>query len=59
MGSWVRNVKEDETGIHVVFQFEEKKMGVKTALVKPENLRIAFDLPNNDKKKPIFNVPMN
>ena len=55
----MRNVKEDETGIHVVFQFEEKKMGVKTALVKPENLRIAFDLPNNDKKKPIFNVPMN
>jgi len=54
----VRNVIEDETGIHVVFQFEEKKMGVKTALVKPENLRIAFDLPNND-KKPIFNVPMN
>jgi hypothetical protein len=58
MGSWVRNVKEDETGIHVVFQFVEKKMGVNTALVKPENLRIAFDLPNYD-KKPIFNVPMN
>jgi hypothetical protein len=29
MGSWVRNVKEDETGIRVVVQFEEKKKGVK------------------------------
>jgi len=36
---------ECRMGVH----FEKK--GVKSALVKPENLLIAFELPNNDKLK--------
>jgi hypothetical protein len=39
----VRDMKEDGTGIRLGVQFEKK--GVKSALVKPENLRIAFELP--------------
>jgi hypothetical protein len=41
----VRNVKPVGTGFRMVVYFEKKK-GVKSALVKPENLRIAFELPN-------------
>ena len=39
----VRDMKEDGTGIRLGVQFEMK--GVKSELVKPENLRIAFELP--------------
>ena len=42
----VRDVKPDDTGIRMGVHFEKK--GVKSALVKPENLLIAFELPNND-----------
>ena len=45
----VRDVKPDGTGIRMGVHFEKK--GVKSALVKPENLLIAFELPNNDKLK--------
>ena len=40
----VRDVKENETGIRLAVHFE-KKVG-KSALVKTENLRIAFKLPD-------------
>jgi hypothetical protein len=40
----VRNVKRDVTGIRLAVHFEKK--GVKSALVKPANLRIAFELPS-------------
>ena len=43
----VRDVKPDGTGIRMGVHFEKK--GVKSALVKPENLLIAFELPNNVK----------
>jgi hypothetical protein len=39
----VRYMKQDETGIRLGVNFEKK--GVKSALVKPSNLRIAFELP--------------
>ena len=41
----VRDVKKNETGIRLAVHFEKKK-GAKSALVKPENLRIAFELPD-------------
>ena len=46
MGSWEkrgRYVKQIETGIRLGVHFEKK--GAKSALVKPSNLRIAFELP--------------
>ena len=39
----VRDMKEDGTGIRLGVHFEKK--GLKSALVKPKNLRIAFELP--------------
>jgi len=45
----VRNVKQDEesgTGIRLAVHFEKK--GVKSALVKPENLWVAFELPSEE-----------
>ena len=46
----VRNYKQDGTGIiRLVVYFEiTGKRGNSSALVKPENLRIAFDLPSED-----------
>ena len=41
-----RSDKNTETGYRLGVHFEKK--GVKSALVKPENLRIAFDLPSED-----------
>jgi hypothetical protein len=38
----VRNKKQDGTGLRLAVRFEKK--GVKSALVKPANLRIVFDL---------------
>ena len=43
----VRNMKQDETGTTRLGVFFEKK-GVKSALVKPENLRIVFELPSEE-----------
>jgi hypothetical protein len=43
----VRNVKQDGTGI-IRFGVVFEKKGTKSALVKPENLRIAFDLPRSE-----------
>ena len=43
----VKDFKQDESGIRLEVHFEKKK-GVKSALVKPENLRIVFELPSND-----------
>lgn len=42
----VRNVKQGEsgTGIQLAVHFEKKS--VMSALVKPENVRIVFELPN-------------
>ena len=41
----VRNIQEkNEHGIRCAVYFEKK--GVTSALVKPENLRIAFELPD-------------
>jgi hypothetical protein len=37
----VRGVKESETGIRLAVHFKKK-----SALVKPENLRITFELPD-------------
>jgi hypothetical protein len=42
----VRHIKQDGTGLRLGVYFEKK--GVKSALVKPENLRIAFHLPSKD-----------
>ena len=42
----VRHLKQDETGFRLGVQFEKK--GAKSALVKPANLRIAFELPSKD-----------
>ena len=43
----VKDFKQDESGIRLEVHFEKKK-GVKSALVKPENLCIVFELPSND-----------
>jgi hypothetical protein len=43
----VRNVTQDDTGILRLGVVFEKK-GVKSALVKPENIRIVFDLPSEE-----------
>jgi hypothetical protein len=43
----VKDFKQDESAIRLEVHFEKKK-GVKSALVKPENLRIVFELPSND-----------
>ena len=40
----VRDMKKSGTGIRLAVHFEKKK-GEKSALVKPENLRIVFELP--------------
>jgi hypothetical protein len=37
-------MKKSGTGIRLAVHFEKKK-GEKSALVKPENLRIVFELP--------------
>ena len=43
----VRNIQEkNEHGIRYVYVVCFEKKGVKSALVKPENLRIAFELPD-------------
>jgi len=42
------HIKEDETGIRMGVNFEKKSL--KSALVKPENLRIAFELPSSSKE---------
>ena len=42
----VRNKKQNGTGLRLEVYFEKK--GAKSALVKPENLRIAFDLPTKE-----------
>jgi hypothetical protein len=42
----VRDVKKSGTGIRLAVHFENK--GMKSALVKPENLRIAFELPSEE-----------
>ena len=41
----VRSINHNETGFRLVVQFEKD---AKSALVKPENLRIAFELPSKD-----------
>ena len=41
----VRNMKQDGTGIIRLRVCFEKK-GMKSVLVKPENLRFTFDLPS-------------
>ena len=41
----VRNVEEDESGI-LRFGIHFEKKGVKSALVKADNLQIVFELPN-------------
>ena len=43
----VRDVKKSGTGIRLAVHFEKKD--AKSALVKPENLRIAFELPDEEK----------
>jgi hypothetical protein len=45
----VRNVKRDVSGLRLGVYFEKK--GVRSALVKPENLRIAFELPVSSEDK--------
>ena len=45
----VRNWKQSETGIRLGVYFEKKSL--KSAFVKPENLRISFELPS---KKPVY-----
>ncbi len=42
----VRNVKEDGTGTLRLEVHFEKIKGEKSAFVKPENIRIVFELPN-------------
>ena len=42
----VRHFKQDQTGMRCAVYFENK--GAKSALVKPANLRIAFELPTKD-----------
>jgi hypothetical protein len=42
----VRSINHNETGFRLGVQFEYK--GAKSALVKTENLRIAFELPSKD-----------
>jgi hypothetical protein len=42
----VREFKLDGAGIRLAVQFEKKAL--KSALVKPENLRVAFELPSQE-----------
>ncbi len=42
----VRAIRNDRNGIRLAVHFETKSL--KPSLVKPENLRIAFDLPNEE-----------
>jgi hypothetical protein len=44
----VRDAKPDGTGIRMRMVVHFEKKGVKSALFKPENLRIAFELPSED-----------
>ena len=44
----VRDAKPNGTGFQLVVHLEKKK-GVKSALVKAENLQIAFELPSEEK----------
>ena len=39
-----RDMKENETGVRLAVHFEKK--GAKSALVKKENLRTSFELPD-------------
>jgi hypothetical protein len=41
-----RAFHNDRNGIRLAVHFETKRL--KPSLVKPENLRIAFDLPNEE-----------
>ena len=41
----VKEITHDGSGIRIWVYFEKK--GVKSALVKPEKLHIAFELPSN------------
>ena len=43
----VRDVKKNGTGIRLAVHFEKKD--AKSALVKPENLLIAFELPSEER----------
>jgi hypothetical protein len=45
----VRDIKQNSTGTPRLEVHFEKK-GEKSALVKPENLRIAFELPSEDSR---------
>ena len=42
----VRLPKKDESRTRLSLEVHFEKKGVKSALVKPENLRIAFELPS-------------
>jgi hypothetical protein len=44
----VRDAKPNGIGFRLVVHLEKKK-GVKSALVKAENLQIAFELPSKEK----------
>ena len=42
----VRNIKENVNGMRLAVHFDQMNEGLRSALVKPENLRVAFELPS-------------
>jgi hypothetical protein len=44
----VRNIKKPENGLRLEVYFEKK--GVKSALVKPGDIQVAFELPSSSEE---------
>jgi hypothetical protein len=55
----VRNIKENVNGIRLAVHFDQINLGLRSALVKPENLRIAFELPIRSSEELVILQPPN
>lgn len=42
----VRSIKENANGMRLAVHFDQTNEGLRSALVKPENLSVAFELPS-------------
>jgi hypothetical protein len=53
----VRNIKENVNGIRLAVHFDQMNLGLGSALVKPENLRVAFELPSRSNEEVVILQP--
>ena len=53
----VRNIKENVNGIRLAVHFDQMNLGLGSALVKPENLRVAFELPSCSNEEVVILQP--